>query len=1142
VSAVVPICPSCGRESAEGFRFCPHCGSPLDAAPAVAPRTERKVVTVLFCDLVGFTTRSDRADPEDVRAILRPFHELARSEIERYGGTLDKFIGDAAMGVFGSPATHEDDPERAVRAALGILERLQELRHDRAGEPTTVRIGVNTGEAVVTLAAGVQAGENVAGDVVNTASRLQAAAPAGAVIVGEATYRATRDAVRYEELEPVTAKGKAEPLPVWRAVAIRALPTISDRAATTPFVGRARERALLEGTFLRAVAGPQAQLVTIVGEPGVGKSRLVAELRSALPRLSPGARVQWLRGRCLPYGDGITFWALGEIVKDRAGILESDPPEERDRKLRGVLDPLVADHGDRAWLRARLAALVGGEGAAPVERAESFAAWLRFIEAVAGEAPLVVVFEDLHWADPALLSFIEHLAGQAGPVPLLLLATTRPELYDRHSAWGTGIRNAVTATLDPLSGEETGVLVTSLLDAGAISDETRTLLLERSGGNPLYAEEFAHALQDRGLVDDQGRLTGNPPDLQFPETVQALIAARLDTLAASRKRVLQDASVIGRVFWAGAVAFLADANEDTMLRDLAELSGKEFVQRLANSSFRDEVEFAFWHAIVRDVAYAQLPRAERAKRHRRAAAWIERAAGERLGDLAEILAHHATSALELARAAGETDDASDLEGAAARYLRLAGARTMALDAEKAERQLTQALDLTPPGHPERSPLLALLAEAAFQAGRLEEADRAFDEAITGLRRAGRLREAADSMVRRSVVLEYRGEVAAGRTLLSDAVELLRELPPGPELARAFATSAGSLMISGRYQETIREADRAIQLADAAGESTASARAHGFRGYSRATQGDIGGLEEQRSALERLRTSGLGRATAVAYNNLGSCLLHLEGTRPALEVFRDAVAFAETRGLRESVMALQDSMLTVLFEVGDWDEVLRLGQDVVEEARRQGSGHDEVYAEADRAVVLAYRQGPQARDVCESVLERARPLLDPPLVVLAILAAGIARAASGDRAGTAALLREAHALTTGDSLVDRAPHLPELARLAVAAGDPVLAEELLDGTEELVLERYRLARAAARASIEEAVGELDAALVSFERVAEEWARWGNAPERAHALFGAGRCLTRLGRSEEARGRLEEAAGLFEQLGSAPTLAAVRAFLD
>jgi tetratricopeptide (TPR) repeat protein len=241
------------------------------------------------------------------------------------------------------------------------------------------------------------------------------------------------------------------------------------------------------------------------------------------------------------------------------------------------------------------------------------------------------------------------------------------------------------------------------------------------------------------------------------------------------------------------------------------------------------------------------------------------------------------------------------------------------------------------------------------------------------------------------------------------------------------------------------------------------------------------------------------------------------------------------------MALQDSMLTVLFEAGDWDEVLRLGQEVVEEARRQGSGHDEVYAEADRAVILAYRQGAEAREFCESILDRARPLLDAPLVVLAIVAAGIARAASGDRAGTAALLREAHALTAGDSLVDRAPHLPELARLAVAAGDPVLAEELLDGTEELVLERYRLARAAAQASIAEAVGQFDAAMVSFQQVAEEWARWGNAPERAHALFGAGRCLIRLGRSEEARGRLEEAAGLFQQLGAAPTLAAIRALL-
>jgi class 3 adenylate cyclase/tetratricopeptide (TPR) repeat protein len=1136
----VTTCPNCHRESAEEFRFCPFCGHAL-AEPS-APRTERKVVTVLFCDLVGFTTRSDQADPEDVRAILTPFHQLAKTEIERFGGTLDKFIGDAAMGVYGSPLTHEDDPERAVRAALAILEGVSEMNRRRAGDPLAVRIGVNTGEAVVTLAAGVQVGENVTGDVVNTAARLQAVAPEGSVIVGETTHGATRDAVAYEELEPVRAKGKAEALRVWRATAIRSLPTISDRAATTPFVGRERERAILEETFLRTLTEPTVRLVTVVGEPGAGKSRLVAELRADLPRISPGTAVRWSRGRCLPYGEGITFWALGEIVKDHAGILESDPMEDRDRKVAALVSGLVTDPGDRAWLRARLAPLAGGEAAGPVERDEAFAAWHHFLQAVAGAAPLVAVFEDLHWADPAMLSFIEYVAGQGGRLPLLLVGTARPELFDRYPTWGAGLESASTVSLAPLSEEETTSLVSGLLRSTNIPAGTRSLLLERSGGNPLYAGEFARTLQDRGLVDAGGALTKDLDEIEFPQTVQALIAARLDTLPLDGKHTLQDSSVIGRVFWSGAVAYLGDVDESRVVGNLAELGRKEFVRPVPVSSIRDQAEFSFSHALVRDVAYAQIPRASRAAKHRRAAAWTERIAGERLGDLAEILAHHATRALDLARAAGETEGLGDIERDAARYLRLAAVRTMALDVAKAEEQLVRALELTPAGHPDRPRVLASLAEAAFQAGRLEEADRRFEEAIAGLREAADVRAAADAMVRRSVVLEYRGEVTDGRVLLSDAITLLEGLPPGPELARALATSSGSLMVSGRYQEAIREAERALGLPKAAHEPAAEARAHGFRGYSRAVQGDLEGLGEQRAALAGLRAAGQGRATAVAYNNLGSCLLHMEGSRSALDALREGVAFAQTRGLRESVMALEDSMLTVLFEAGDWDELLRLGEKVVDEARRQGSGHDEVYAEADRAVVLAYREGAAAAGLCESVLERARPLIDAPLVLLALIAAGLARQASGDRTGTVALVQEALEVTAGESIVDRASHLPELARLAVAAGDVTLAEQAVEGTEQLLLERYRLARTAAQAVIAEARGDSEQALASYERVAPEWARWGNASELAHTMFGAGRCLSRLGRPEEARAALEEAAGGFAALGAEPILVEIRGYLS
>jgi class 3 adenylate cyclase/tetratricopeptide (TPR) repeat protein len=1135
----VATCPKCGQRSAEGFRFCPYCGAPLSVQE---PRTERKVVTILFCDLVGFTSRSDQADPEDVRAILQPFHTLAKAEIERYGGTLDKFIGDAAMGVFGSPIAHEDDPERAVRAGMRILDGVRKL-HDRTpNEALSVRIGVNTGEAVVALAAGVQVGENVAGDVVNTASRLQGAAPAGCLIVGETTYRATCDAVEYQEQEPVIAKGKAKPLRVWSALSIRPLPTISDRPATAPFVGREVERGVLEQAFLRSVIRERVQTITVMGEPGAGKSRLVAELGVAIPGLAPGVDVQWRRGRCLPYGDGITFWALGEIVKDQAGILESDPGETRLRKLGALLAGLVADAAELAWLRARLGPLVGAEGGLPVEREESFTAWQRFLEAAAKARPLVAVFEDIHWADPSMLAFIEHVTEHVGAAPLLMIATARPELYDRYPSWGTGMRNATVISLPPLGAVETSALVSELLGAQSLPPETQSLLLERSGGNPLYAEEFARALRDRGLVDQAGRFIGDPAEMSFPDTVQALIAARLDTLVLERKGIVQDASVIGKVFWSGGVAFLSGAEEPQVREHLQALERKELVKPAGASTIGDQAEYTFWHALVRDVAYSQLPRAARASKHRKAAAWLESIAGERLGDLAEILAYHAISALEMARVSGETEGLPYLELTAARYLRLASGRAMALDVAQAEAQLLQALQLMPAADPDRPQVVASLAEAAFHAGRLDEADRRYEEAIASLRTQGYVREAAEAMTRRSVVLEYRGDSAAARALLSNAIDLLERIPPGTELALALATSAGSHLISGRYQEVIEEADRAIKLAERVGEAAEAGRAHGFRGYARAIQGDLGGIEEQWEALAGLRALGQGRATAIAYNNLASCLTHVEGSQAALDVFREAVAFAETRGLREAVMALQNSMLDPLFEVGEWDEVLRLGQEVAEEARREGSGYDEVFAEADRAAVLACRLGADARDFCESVLERSRPLEDAPLQMRAMIATATARLAAQDRPGTSALVREVLQITQGDAVTVRASELPHLVRLAVGAGDPALADSVLEGCEGLGLARYRLSRLAAEAVIEESGGRLARALERYQEAARQWAEHGHVFERAYALFGTARCLAGLGQVELARPSLEEARDAFARLGAQPALAEAQALLS
>src|SRR6476646_94046 len=488
-------CPACGQENPDTSRFCGMCGAALTPA-AAPPREERKVVTILFTDLVGSTARAEGLDPEDVSATLNAYYAQLRAELERHGGTVEKFIGDAVMAVFGAPVAHEDDAERAVRAALAI--------RDSIGEELQIRTAVNTGEALVAL--GAKPGEGdamVAGDVVNTAARLQGAAPVNGILVGEGTYRATRHVIDYREAEPVEAKGKAEPVKVWEAVAARSrFGSDVEQKLRTPLVGRERERALLADALARARTEESAQLVTLVGVPGIGKSRLVAELFQILeddPDL-----INWRQGRSLPYGERVSFWALGE------------------------------DEQEQEWLARHARPLVGLEGAERTEREEAFAAWRRLLEAAAEQRPLVLVFEDLHWADDGLLDFVDHLADWATTVPLLILCTARPELLDRRPGWGGGKRNALTLSIGSLSDDETAQLLARLLDRAVLDADAQQAVLRRAEGNPLYAEEYARMLSEH----DGG-------DLPLPETVQGLIAARIDGLTPTEKALIQDASVVG---------------------------------------------------------------------------------------------------------------------------------------------------------------------------------------------------------------------------------------------------------------------------------------------------------------------------------------------------------------------------------------------------------------------------------------------------------------------------------------------------------------------------------------------------------------------------------------------------------------------
>src|SRR5437588_181214 len=652
-------------------------------------RKERKVVTVLFADLVGFTTRAETLDPEDVEAILRPYHDRLRFELERFGGTVEKFIGDAVMALFGAPIAHEDDSERAVRAALAIRDWARET------EGLEVRVGVTTGEALVNVGARPDLGEAMAaGDVVNTAARLRSAAPVNGILVGEATYRGTSAAVEYREADPVDAKGKAPPVNVWEAVQARSRFGVDvDQPDTARLVGRGRELESLRDALERVRRERSPQLVTLVGVPGIGKSRLVRELFAAV-EVDPEL-ILWRQGRSLPYGEGVSFWALAEMIKAQAGVLETDGLEQVESKLAAAVASVVPDETEARWIVGHLRPLAGLSADAELagdRRAEAFSAWRQLLEALADTQPAVLVFEDLHWADEGLLDFVDHLVDWASGVPLLVLCTARPELLERRPGWGGGKLNAHTISLAPLSDTDTARLVASLLDQPVLDAGTQAQLLARAEGNPLYAEQYVRMLAERGEAEG----------LPLPETVQGIISARLDALSPDEKALLQDAAVHGKVFWAGALADGDAAPRRLVEERLHGLERKEFVQRARRSSVAGETEYAFRHLLLRDVAYGQIPRPARAEGHRRAAEWIESLG--RPEDHAETLAHHYVSALDLAKAAGV--EVAGLADRARPALREGGERAFGLYAyQAAARFYGAALELWPEADVERPRLL-----------------------------------------------------------------------------------------------------------------------------------------------------------------------------------------------------------------------------------------------------------------------------------------------------------------------------------------------------------------------------------------------------------------------------------------------------
>ncbi|HEV8451972.1 MAG TPA: AAA family ATPase [Gaiellales bacterium] len=603
------ICPTCAQENPPIAQFCLACGRQLAAAKAAA-REERRIVTVIFVDLVGFTSRAETLDPEDVRAILAPYHDRVRAEIESFGGVVEKFIGDAVVGVFGAPTAFGDDPERAVRSALSV----------RAALGAQVRMAVNTGEALVTMAARPELGEAmVAGDVINTAARLQSAAPAGGVLVGGETYRCTHQVVEYSSAEPVIAKGKEAPIEVWLAE------RLCDEAGRpgTPLVGRVGELAMLKGIWERAVVG-SPHLVTVLGPPGVGKSRLASEFRRMVD--ADGGRT--VRGRCLPYRESSAYGAFATQVKQFASIFENDEPELVLGKLRAECDRLAVP--DPAVVAGHLGIILGIDPSLVAEDRETLFFSVRcFVEAITAEQPVVLVFEDIHWADPVLLDLIEQLTGMHGS-RVLLLTLARPELLDSRPGWGGGLPGYISMSLQPLVGDEAQALAFNVLRGIEESERQRraAAFAEMAEGNPLFIEQLAATLAERPA--------GSPDAL--PTTIRGIVTARLDALPADERAVLLTAAVMGKVFWRGPVERVTD--DATPLGDaLAALERRDLIRREPVSAIAGERQYSFRHMMIRDAAYEMLPRTRRQELHADLARYLEAEAPE-AGEAVTQIARH----------------------------------------------------------------------------------------------------------------------------------------------------------------------------------------------------------------------------------------------------------------------------------------------------------------------------------------------------------------------------------------------------------------------------------------------------------------------------------------------------------------------
>ena len=897
-------CPACGAANDPEDRFCGECGSSLAAEPAAsAAEAERRLVSVLFGDLVGFTPLAEDRDPEEVRELLSKYFDTARQVIARYGGTVEKFIGDAVMAVWGTPVAREDDAERAVRAGLELVEIVAGL-----GEGLAMRVGVVTGKAAVTI--GAEGQGMVAGDLVNTASRVQAAAKAGSVLVGERTRRASEAAIAYEDAGEHELKGKTEPLPLWRALRVIAFRGGEGRATglEAPFVGREGELRLIKDLFHAASDERKARLVSIVGIAGIGKTRLSAEFERYVDGLV--GDFYWHRGRCLAYGDGVAYWALAEMVRMRAGILEQEEPETAARKLLETLDQYLPDPEERTWVEPRLAQLLGLAEQASAEREDLFAAWRLFFERLAEQNPAILVFEDLQWADKALLDFVDYLLEWSRNYPLFVLVLARPELSERHQGWGAAKRDFTSITLEPLSDEAMDRLLVGLVPE--LPEQLRARIRERAEGVPLYAVETVRMLVDRGLLD------GEIESLEVPETLHALIAARLDDLEPTERRVIEDASVLGKSFTKAGLAVLTGMGEEELEPILSTLIRKDLLTLQADRRSPERGNYNFLQALVQRIAHDTLSRKEQKARHLAAARYFEESWGSDDAEIVEVTAAHY---LDAYRADPEAPDAGEIRAAAREALVRAARRAASLAAtEQAQSYFEQAAELA--GEP------SLEAELLEQAGAMAEASgrpaagvKLFERAISLFDAEDLAHAAARVEAKLSQALWDEGQIDIAAERMGRSFEILRNDEPDEDLAMLAAQLARCRWFTGNPDGVVEPLEFALEIAESLFLPGVLAEALNTKNLLLLQRGRRQESEALlRHALRIAQEHGVQSSAFRAQFNLAYHIAGEDRYEEAQEIDREGLELARRRGDRGWAGAFLGHFQQTNYLLGNWEDL------------------------------------------------------------------------------------------------------------------------------------------------------------------------------------------------------------------------------